>query len=161
MKLRELAFRSLKTAAIATAATSAALMLASKRETGSPWAAFNSICHMVDGDEPEFPQAFAPRETLLGAGLNASAIGSWAVLYEWLFGGVPLPSSAVWAAFATAGIWLVDYRLVPKRFTPGFEKRLSKNAIALAYIALAASFALSPHWNKTSDTPNAGSGEPR
>ena len=148
MTLGQLALRSLKTAAFATAATSAALMLASKRETGSPWAAFNAICHMVDGDEPEFPQSFAPRETLLGAGLNASAIGSWAVLYEWLLGDVPLPSSALWAALATAGIWMVDYRLVPKRFTPGFEKRLGKKSIALAYLALAASFALSPVWNK-------------
>jgi hypothetical protein len=153
MTLRQLAIRSIKTAAIATAATSAALMLASKRDTGSPWAAFNSICHMVDGDAPEFPLDFAPRETLLGAGLNASAIASWAVLYEWLFGGVPLPSSAIWAALATAGVWIVDYRLVPKRFTPGFEKRLDKKSIALAYVALAATFALSSAWNTDKKAP--------
>lgn len=149
MTLRQFALRSAKTAAIATAATSAVLMLASRSEIGSPWAAFNSICHMVDGDDRDFPHEFSARETLLGAGLNASAIGTWAVLYEGLLGGVPLPSSSFWAAVATAGIWLVDYRLVPKRFTPGFENRLSKRSIALAYLALAASFALTPLWNET------------
>lgn len=159
MTLRQLAIRSIKTAAIATAATSAAIMFVSKRDTGSPWAAFNSICHMVDGDASELPSDFAPRETLLGAGLNASAIASWAVLYEWLLGGVPLPSSAFWAALATAGIWVVDYRLVPKRFTPGFEKRLSKRSVALAYMALAATFALSTAWNPPH--PSAGNAEPR
>src|SRR5579863_1165676 len=118
MSLRNLILRSVKTAAIATVATTTVLFIASKRETGSPWSGINAICHMADGDEKEQPTDFAPRETPLGLGLNASAIGTWALGYEAILGGVPLPSSALWAALATAGIWIVDYRIVPKRFTP-------------------------------------------
>jgi len=160
MSLRNLLLRSAKTAAIATATTTAALMLFSTRETGSPWAAINTLCHMLDGDEKEQPMHFAPRESPLGLGLTTSAVASWAVGYEYLLGGVPFPSSALWAALATAGIWVVDYRIVPKRFTPGFEKHLSTAAIAAVYAVLATTFALSPLWNGPAGSPNGGSDEP-
>jgi hypothetical protein len=161
MSLGKLLLRSAKTAAIATITITAAIMLVSKRETGSQWAAINDICHMADGDEKDQPVEFAPRETPLGLGLNASAIATWALGYEYFLGGVPLPSSAFWAALATTGIWIVDYRIVPKRYTPGFEKHLSPAAIAAVYATLAATLALSPLWNRTDGNSSGGSGEPR
>jgi hypothetical protein len=39
----------------------------------------------------------------------------------------------------TAGAYVVDYHLVPKRLTPGFEERLSPGALALVYAALGVS----------------------
>jgi hypothetical protein len=41
----------------------------------------------------------------------------------------------------TAGAYLTDYYLVPKRFTPGFEKRLSGKSLAAIFVALAAGLA--------------------
>ncbi|WP_327363053.1 hypothetical protein [Caballeronia arvi] len=47
------------------------------------------------------------------------------------------------AAAATAIVaYVVDYHVVPKRFTPGFETHLSKRALAMTYVALAAGFAI-------------------
>ena len=45
------------------------------------------------------------------------------------------------AAAVTAGAYLTDYYLVPKRFTPGFEKRLSGKSLFGVYIALAVGLA--------------------
>ncbi|CAI07401.1 hypothetical protein ebA2309 [Aromatoleum aromaticum EbN1] len=40
-------------------------------------------------------------------------------------------------AAVAAGAYVTDYYLVPKRFTPGYEKRLSGQSLALIYGALA------------------------
>jgi len=37
----------------------------------------------------------------------------------------------------TAGAYLIDYHLIPSRFTPGFEKRLSGKSLAAVFVALA------------------------
>lgn len=42
-----------------------------------------------------------------------------------------------------AGAYVTDYYLVPRRFTPGYEKRLSGQALALIYGALALGLAAS------------------
>jgi len=54
----------------------------------------------------------------------------------------PLAAAAGGAAVA-AGAYVTDYYLVPKRFTPGFEKRLSGQSLALVYGALALGLAVS------------------
>jgi hypothetical protein len=41
------------------------------------------------------------------------------------------------AAAVTAGAYITDYYLVPKRFTPGFEKRVSGKSLLGIYVALA------------------------
>jgi hypothetical protein len=38
--------------------------------------------------------------------------------------------------------YLTDYHLIPRRFTPGFELRLSRRALALAYGAFAVGLSL-------------------
>jgi hypothetical protein len=52
------------------------------------------------------------------------------------------------AAIAAA----VDYGMVPKRLTPGWEDVLSKRSIAVTYVALAAGLALgalvNQHWRR-------------
>jgi hypothetical protein len=37
------------------------------------------------------------------------------------------------AAITTAIAYAVDFYLIPKRFTPGFENRLSKKSLLLVY----------------------------
>lgn len=37
--------------------------------------------------------------------------------------------------------YVVDYHVVPKRVTPGFESRLPKGTLGLTYVALGAGFA--------------------
>ncbi len=140
--------RGLQTGFVLAATTNAAIMLASDRENGSPWAAINAIAHIVDGDDKEQPVAYSPRESALGIGINGTAMAAWGVLYE---GGLLLTntrSSPLTAALAAAAAYFIDYKVVPKQYTPGIEKRLSQKAVLITYAVLAATFALSGNWNK-------------
>jgi hypothetical protein len=41
------------------------------------------------------------------------------------------------AAAVAASAYVIDYHLIPKRFTPGFEKRVSGKSLAAIFAALA------------------------
>jgi hypothetical protein len=147
MNNRSIFPKTLKTAVALTATSTAAVLLASAAETGKPFAALNAITHIVDGDDIEFPHEFAARETGIGLAVNATAMAAWALIYE----------SALERAKRNAGIadgfamslaaYVVDYFLVPKRYTPGIERRLTKQAIFVIYAVLALTFASSRFWN--------------
>ena len=146
--LTQILTRGLKTGLALAATTTAAILLASDKETGSPWAALNCVAHIVDGDEKEQPTGYSPRESVLGIVVNGTAMAAWGVLYEGGLRVTNTPSSPLTALLATAAAYGIDYKIVPKRYTPGIEKRLSQNAVWLIYGVLAATFALSPLWNK-------------
>ena len=140
--------RGLKTGLVLAATTNAAIMLASDQENHAPWAAINAIAHIIDGDEKVQPAEYSARESALGIGINGTAMAAWGVLYE---GGLLLTntrSSPLTAVLATAAAYFIDYRVVPKQFTPGIEKRLSPRSVFTVYAVLAATFALSGVWNK-------------
>ncbi len=140
--------RGLKTGFALAAATNAAIMLASDKENNAPWAALNSVAHIIDGDQREQPAEYSPRESWLGIGVNGTAMCAWGVLYEGALL-VTRTKSSVWTAIlGTTVAYLIDYKVVPKQFTPGIEKRLSHNSVLIAYAAIALGFALSPVWNK-------------
>lgn len=140
--------RGLKTGLFLAAATNATIMLASDEENGSPWAAVNAIAHIVDGDDKEQPREFSSRESLLGIGINGTAMAAWGVLYEGALLVTNTKSSPLTAVLAAASAYVIDYKIVPKRFTPGIENRLSAPALGLSYAAMVLMFALSPLWNK-------------
>jgi len=147
--------RGFKTGFALAAATNAAIMLASDTENGAPWAALNSVAHIVDGDDKEQPTAYSPRESLLGVFVNGTAMCAWGVLYEGALLVTKTRSSIFTALLGTTAAYLIDYKVVPKQFTPGIEKRLSHRSVLIAYAALALAFALSPVWNKP-PRPNSG-----
>ncbi len=140
--------RGFKTGLALAAATNAAIMLASDRENGSPWAALNCVAHIVDGDDKEQPREYAPRESWLGILVNGTAMSAWGVLYEGALLVTNTKSSPLTAVLATAAAYGIDYKVVPKQFTPGIEKRLSSQSVMLSYAAMTVMFALSPLWNK-------------
>lgn len=135
----------LGTAVLATAATTAlAAVLGARR--GKPAKVINSTSHIVWGDKDAF-RASKPdlKHTLVGAALNAAAMGSWAVVQQGMFGkssrgtfGKALAAGAVTSALA----YVTDYYLVPKRFTPGFEKHLGSGEMLGMYGVLAGALAL-------------------
>ena len=140
--------RGFKTGFVMAATTNAAIMLASDKENGAPWAALNSVAHIIDGDQKEQPTAYSPRESLLGIGVNGTAMCAWGVLYEGALLVTRAKSNVFTALLGTTIAYFIDYKVVPKQFTPGIEKRLSHTSILIAYAALALGFALSPVWNK-------------
>jgi len=148
---RKIAIAGLKTGAILSATTLAAIMLAGRRETGAPWSAVNAICHIVDGDDVSQPSDFSTRESVLGAALNSSIMFAWAGLYEAALVMSGKSGGVVPAAAAATAAYVIDYKLVPPRFTPGIEKKVSRGSVAAIYAVLGVTLALSPFWNRYDD----------
>jgi hypothetical protein len=140
-------------------ATAAAASLAGKREDGSYAAPLNATSHVVWGDEAAVKDNASLKYTLTGLLLNHASAIFWAVFYEKLFGGraasatVParvksrrtkerprrpsLVQPILGAAAVTAGAYVIDYHLIPKRFTPRFEKRVSGKSLVAIFATLA------------------------
>ncbi len=134
------------------AATTAIIAALGKAKGESAWTPFNAISHMLFGENAANVEGFNAKETLSGLGLNTSVVGVWGVLYEGLARKVPFPQSLAAGAAASALIWFIDYKVVPERLRPGFEKRLGPQGVAATYALLALSLGLSPLWKKdTSD----------
>lgn len=154
MNIRQTLTAGLKTGLALSLTTTAAILLASAKENKSPWAALNCVAHIIDGDDKEQPTQFSPRETGLGLAVNATAMVLWGVLYEGTLAVTKMPSTPLAAALATTVAYAVDYKVVPKRFTPGIEKRLGPLFILAAYAVLGATLAASRLWNRPADAQN-------
>lgn len=132
----------LATAGLTTAATTLAALVISKLETGSAAAGLNATSHIVWGDEAARVDGFEPKYTVVGGLLNAGAMLAWSVVHE----AFPRPRgtfAAVTKGLFTSGVaYLTDYRVVPARLTPGFEKRFSPRGMAWMYGVLGAAFGL-------------------
>jgi hypothetical protein len=132
--------------ALASLLSAAVLAEASRRETGSPFACLNATSHWIWGGEAAGHQSFSLRYTVNGYLIHHAASCFWGVLYERGVGEQMdhLPASAkVAAGLAAAGFaCLVDYRVVPRRLSPGFELRLSRRSIAAGYLAFGLGIAL-------------------
>jgi hypothetical protein len=132
--------------ASASAATTATVALASLAETGSAWPALNAVSKMVHGNHAPWRNEASWKYTGTGALLNAAAVFSWAAVYAVLRGPRTRPdyARAVTAGVATSALaYVVDYHMVPDRFTPGFEKRLPGRSLGLIYAMLALGLAAS------------------
>ncbi len=132
------------TGATATAVTTAAVAILGRMENGNAAGAINAISHMLWGEEAATTDRVDARHTLTGAGLNAAAATAWAGMHELLLPRRVRPTAmrALVAGAATSVIaYMVDYHVVPKRFTPGFEKKLSQNSLFGVYAVLALSLA--------------------
>jgi hypothetical protein len=86
------------------------------------------------------------RHTLTAVATQQLAGLFWSTLYHRVRGpqaAAPTLAEAVAGGVATAATAaLVDYTIVPKRFTPGYEHRLSTPAMVATFACLAAGFAL-------------------
>lgn len=144
--------RSLASGTVAGLAVSAVASLAGKREAASYAAPLNATSHIVWGDEAARRDRPSLKYTATGFILNHLSAVMWAAIHEkWVAPVVsrwsarrpslaPLAATAGGAAVA-AGAYVTDYYVVPRRFTPGFEKRLSGRSLAMIYGALALALA--------------------
>lgn len=126
---------------------SAAVLLAmGKRETGSAVAAVNAESHWLWGDESLHEDRPTLRHTLTGFVTHQLSTVFWATLYALVRGESRLGRSAAQAlagGLATsAAAAAIDYTIVPKRLTPGFEHRLSTASMLGVFAAIAGGIAL-------------------
>jgi hypothetical protein len=127
--------------AFASVASTLALALAGRRETGSAVAPTNAISHWLWRGEAYAVDRPTLRHTVVGYVIHHLSSTFWAVLYAGLHGNrreaQTVPKAMAGATVAAALACAVDYKATPKRLTPGFEHRLSTGAIALVYGAFA------------------------
>lgn len=143
--------RAIVSGTISGLATATAALVEGKRETGSYSAPLNATSHIIWGDEAALQDSPSLKYTLTGFLLNHASTIFWALFYEKLFGrhraaydrgedraaAAPLTEPILGAATVTTAAYVIDYHLIPKRFTPGFEKRLSAKSLATIFVTLA------------------------
>lgn len=135
--------------AAAAATTTATLAVIGRRRDATPYAPLNAVSHIVWGDEAAWHVAPSLKYTATGALLNAAAVMSWATVFEGLLRTRRQPATITVAATAVATAALayaVDYHVVPRRLTPGFELRLPPQALLPIYASLAGGLIAGAVW---------------
>jgi hypothetical protein len=128
---------------IACAATLAAVAACGVRRRRGATSPINAISHVFWGDEAAGAVRPDLRHTVPAIVINEGAAIFWAALYERAFGRAAEQGRIVTAFMGGAAVaalaYLVDYRAVPKRLTPGWEYHLRGLSLAAVYAALALS----------------------
>lgn len=132
--------RALVSGTVASLATSAALMMLARASGRPAPAPINATSHWAHGDAEARSGTVDARRTLVGYATHHAASVFWAYLFERIAGlrrGNGAPVLLRDAAAITAVAAVVDYGLVPKRLTPGWEIVLPKPLIASTYAVMA------------------------
>jgi hypothetical protein len=135
MKTWRQAFRAaLYSGSVASLASTAVLVVAGRRELADGAAPLNGPSQWVWGRWASLTRGFSARHTVAGYAVHHVAATFWALLYEkWGSSRHPVAGAAATAAIAN----VVDFKCTPERLTPGFERRLSRPAVAAVYVAVA------------------------
>jgi hypothetical protein len=120
-----------------------ALMRAAR---GAPIAApLNAESHVLWGDEAAVHDEISARYTGTGIATHVGACLFWSGIYEAAMGEVVRRTAThdVAGGIATAAAaYVIDYHVVARRFTPGFELRYSPGEMLAFFVALAATLPL-------------------
>ena len=142
---KDIALDALATGKLATVATATTIAVCGQAELDNPVAPLNAVSHIVFGEEAARQDGLSLKYTGTGLLLHDAACTSWAALHEQFFGKSVqqgnVPSAFVGGGIISAIAYVTDYYLVPKRLTPGVEKRLSNRSLLAIYIVLALSLA--------------------
>ena len=141
-----------RTGAVAATATTLAVAWCGENENGNALAPINAVSHCLWGERAAAAAGPSVKYTLTGLAVNGAAVMFWAGTQEVLLGrridrgGV---ANALLGGAAVAGLaYVTDYYLVPKRFTPGFEKRLSGRSLFTIYTVLGLSLGLARFYHR-------------
>ena len=145
--LRDGAVRSQLVAASAAAAVAAVGQI----ENRDGIAALNTVSHIAWGDEGFDHDELSVKYTGAALALNQVSVTSWALLHEWIFGKArdegQWKISLAGGALVSAIAYVVDFKLAPQRYKPGFETKISSRGLIAVYVLLA----LALGWGKASE----------
>jgi hypothetical protein len=117
------------------------MTLAGKLERDAPAGPLNGPSQWIFGRKAAYRRGASLRHTLTGFLIHHVTATGWALLHERLFGTRKAEQPAVRrlrnAAVTAAVANVVDYRLTPKRFQPGFDVQLSRKSLLAIYAAFA------------------------
>lgn len=123
----------------AATCTLSALTLLARAEDKSPLRPLNATSHVFAGPAAGVEEDARPLLTGAGVAINIAASFFWGSITAALLASQERPSKAksIAAAAAVTGLaGLVDYGLVPKRLTPGWELALRKRSVVTAMAAM-------------------------
>ena len=149
--------RALASGALAAVATALYVSRAGARDSGSAVAPLNATSHIAWGDRSHAGSVehVDARHTVPGLLLHAGACVMWAAIYERYFGATAergrVAGALAGSGAIAAAAYVTDYHVVPKRFTPGWETRLSSRSLARVYAVLALALPLRGllrHWRR-------------
>ena len=153
MKFLKSPFQTLRDGAVRSqlVAASAALAVAlvGQIENGDGIAPLNAVSHIAWGDESFERAELSLKYSGAGLALNQVSVTSWALLHEWIFG--KARDEGKWQISLAGGFlvsalaYVVDFKLVPEKLKPGFERKLSSGGLLAVYLLLA----LALGWGKT------------
>lgn len=141
---RDLFSKALLSGSAGSLLSTLALAASGWRELGDPYAPLNGPSQWLFGRHAALKDGASVKHTLSGYVIHHAMSVLWAFFFERLrpareaHGIATLASAAATSAVAC----FVDYRLTPKRLTPGFERRLSRRSLALVYAAFAVGLAV-------------------
>jgi len=127
---------------LATVTTLAMIAARGRQETGSAIAPINASSHALWGKRAADIEEITLRHTLPGLLANVAGAFWWALVFEKLFGATLSGRSITRAAAgsaATAGLaYAIDYGMLPRQLTPGWEHRIADRGLFLGLGAMAA-----------------------
>ena len=143
------------TGTLAGIASTAALAALARAEGKGALQPTNATSHWLHGAEAGRVRRLDAEHTLVGFATHHASALFWALPFELWLAGQPLRSplrllrdASAMSAIAAA----VDYAMVPKRLTPGWELVLRRRSIAATYVAmafgLAAGAAITQEWRR-------------
>lgn len=135
MRSLALGLRALVTGSIASLASSAIIVAESQRCTRSAAAATNATSQWIWGEEARRRRRASLRHTAIGYLIHHASSIYWAVQFESRSLRRLVRNDAARAALVASAAAAVDYGLMPRRFTPGFEHRLPIRSITGIYAA--------------------------
>jgi hypothetical protein len=144
-KLSALITSSTISGTIASTVSAIVLGFLSKAEGASPLQPINASSHWLRGEEAGKVKDFDAKHTPIGLATHQGACVFWATLFEALRLAKPDagPGTIARDAVAVSMIAaLVDYGLVPKRLTPGWEEPLPIRSVAGGFAGLALGLAV-------------------
>ncbi|MEJ7928988.1 hypothetical protein WG922_03285 [Ramlibacter sp. AN1015] len=133
----------------------AALALAGRRETGYPAAPINAVSHWFWPEAALRADRPSLRYTVVGFATHHAAAVLWGTAYARARAALRPhhPPSLAGAVATSAVAAVVDYTMTPKRFTPGYEHRLTKSALVTVYACLAIGLLLGAELAEQEDGP--------
>jgi hypothetical protein len=137
--------RAAASGSIAGLVTTAAVALAGVRHAGSAVAPINATSHVLYGDDAGTADTVDLKHTLPGLLINTGAGVFWALVHELLLARLPRRDRTAAAASgaAVAGLaYAVDYHLIPRRLSPGWELKLPRGSVAIGFVALGLSLSV-------------------
>jgi hypothetical protein len=144
-KLPSLLAKSLISGTVASAVSAAVLGVLAKAEGAEAVQPINATSHWLRGDQSGKVTAIDAKHTGTGLATHHGACLMWALLFETLRAASPDAGPARIARDATTIsiiAALVDYGVVPKRLTPGWEEPLPIRSVAGGFAGLALGLAI-------------------